>query len=287
MNESSKLPAQKTINDWLRAATTTLAAHSIPTPRLDAEVLLAYVLEQTRTWIIAHSDHSLSSQQITTLDDLLAQRLQRMPIAYLVGEKEFYGRRFFVTPSCLIPRPETETLIDLTLSAPGQSWSKETRVLDVGTGSGCIGLTLKAERPDISLTLSDVNEEALAVAKQNTTQLGISPVRYIQSDLLSHWLEHSKPQLFTIIVANLPYVDPTWERSPETDHEPSLALFADDKGLAFIKELIKQSRDLLILGGLLALEADPEQHEAIIGYAQENGFHLSESRDYAVLLQRV
>jgi release factor glutamine methyltransferase len=286
MNESSKLPAQKIINDWLLGATTQLAAHSIPSPRLDAEVLLRHILGQTRPWVIAHTDYLLSPEQIGILDNLLNQRLQRIPIAYLTGHKEFYGRDFHVTPATLIPRPETETLIDLTLSAPGQSWSKEMRVLDVGTGSGCIGLTLKAERPDIWLTLSDISEEALTVAKKNASQLGISPVQYIQSNLLSHWLEHTEPQFFTVIIANLPYVDPTWERSPETDHEPSLALFADDKGLALIKELIVQSGQLLAVGGLLALEADPEQHEPIISYAQENGFHLCESREYAILLQR-
>ena len=159
MNANSKRPAQ-TNNSWLRAAEALLAAVGVPSARLDAELLLASVLGVERVWLIAHSDEALKPATLRKANELLAQRADRMPIAYLRGTKEFYGRDFVVTPVVLIPRPETEALVDLA-----KKHHLSGRMLDVGTGSGCLGLTLALET-GASLTLSDISEPALAVARQ-------------------------------------------------------------------------------------------------------------------------
>ncbi len=252
-----------------------------PTPRLDAELLLSHVLGVTKSWLIAHGDDSLTKQQYEAFAVLCAQRALHQPVAYLTGRKEFYGRSFGVTPKVLIPRPETEALID-TLKRQALAG----RILDVGTGSGALGITLKLEDPGCSMTVSDVSEHALAVARANASALGAKPIRYVQSDLLEHWLSHGKPKPFDVIVSNLPYVDRGWDdTSPELTHEPALALYAEDGGLALIKRLIDQAPKLLVRGGHLLLEADPTQHDAIVTYA--TNFSEVERQDYALLLQKI
>ena len=254
---------------------------SIPSPRLDAEVLLAYLLEVKREWLVAHSDEELSSHIKNEFEVLVEQRLNREPVAYIIGNKEFYGREFIVTPEVLIPRPETEALIDMVKEYvhPG------TRVLDVGTGSGCIGITLKLEHPTLNMTLGDISEVALDIARKNAHMLGAKPLRFVISDLLEHWLSHQHPKSFDLIVANLPYVDSTWKRSPETDYEPELALFASDHGLELIKRLIDQCPGLLSCDSYVFLEADPEQHKAIIERATQNGLVIETVRDYILVFK--
>lgn len=263
------------IREWIVSAEQQLRAAHIPSSRLDAELIACHTLEKSRSWLIAHDDEAFVPGPA---DILLARRLTREPIAYILGSKEFYGRSFIVTPDTLIPRPETETLIELA-----QEHHLTGSIVDIGTGSGCIGITLALET-DADITLSDVSQSALDVAKKNVARLGAS-VHYATSDLLRYWIDRDQDGVFDVIVANLPYVDTAWERSPETDHEPSSALFADNGGLELILKLIEQSTAVLKPHGHLLLEADPEQHRAIIECAKKHGFRLIENRDYAVLLQ--
>lgn len=288
---NSKQPAPATINDWLVSSTHELTKANIPSARLDAELMLCHMLGVDRPWLIAHADDSLTLAALSQKggerrgglkeygEKLLLQRLKRQPLAYLFGKKEFYGREFIVNKDVLIPRPETEALIELA-----KKHEITGKILDVGTGSGAIGLTLSAELQNVTVTLSDVSPEALEVAKKNAKKLRMKSVEFIESDLLDHW--HKKGQAFDVIVANLPYVDTTWERSPETRHEPSLALFADDNGLEFIKPLIEQAPEVLISGGYLLLEADPEQHSTIISLAEDFEFSHIANEGYGVLLQK-
>ncbi len=280
MNVSSKAKAPQIIREWLSGATEELQAADVPTPRLDSELILAYTLDVDRTWLHAHSEDMIPIVTAHKADALLRQRTKRTPLSYLTGKKEFYGRQFIVNSDVLIPRPESETLIDLA-----KKYKLTGRLLDVGCGSGALGLTLALEC-SISLTLSDISYKALQVARKNAKSLGVSPVRYNHSDLLGHWLSHQKPKPFDAIIANLPYVDKSWERSPETDHEPSLALFAEDHGLRLINRLIVQATKLLKKGGYLLLEADPEQHDAIINYAKKSGLVLETTQDYIVVLRQ-
>ncbi len=280
MNASSKAKAPQIIREWLSGATEELRPVDIPTPRLDSELILAYVLDVDRTWLHAHSEDTIPAAIAHKANALLRERTKRTPLSYLTGKKEFYGRQFIVNSDVLIPRPESETLIDLA-----KKYKLTGRILDVGCGSGALGVTLALECP-ISLTLSDISYKALQVARKNAQLLGASPVRYIHTDLLGHWLSHQKPKPFDAIVANLPYVDKTWERSPETDHEPALALFADNRGLHLINQLIEQTPRLLRNGGYLLLEADPEQHTSIITHAKKSGLVLKTAQDYIVVLKR-
>lgn len=281
MNVNSKAKAPLTIHNWVLAAKAELRTALVPTPELDAELILAFALDVDRTWLHAHGEDAPPLSVIKKADILLAKRIHRVPLAYLTGTKEFYGREFTVTPDVLIPRPESETLIELA-----KKHHLSGRILDVGCGSGALGLTLALELP-VSLTLSDISYKALDIARKNAKALSVSPVRYVHSDLLDHWLSHQRPKPFDAIVANLPYVDKSWERSPETNHEPALALFADARGLALINRLITQTSSLLKKDGYLLLEADPEQHSSIIAEAKKSGLAHETTQDYIVAFKRI
>lgn len=284
MNENSPLPTL-VVNEWLQRATAALSDVGIPSARLDAELILAHTLRQNRTYLHAHPDAIIDNRQAEIADARLSLRLDRVPVAYIIGHKEFYGRRFHVTNATLIPRPESEALIELLKKAvPSQTrllTEAPLKLVDVGTGSGALGLTAKLLYPELDVTLIDNSRHALKVAEQNAAALH-TDVTILRSDLLA-----SYPFVADIIIANLPYVDPEWERSPETNHEPAEALFAHKHGLALILELLIQTKMQLVNGGHIILEADPVQHPTIIKAARENGLLLVEAEDYGLLLQKI
>lgn len=283
MNENLPLKALA-IKDWLRDAATALAQAGIDSAKLDAEIILAHTIRQNRTYLHAHDDEAISPRHREIADARLQLRLDRTPVAYIVGHKEFYGRLFRVNPSTLIPRPESETIITILkeLTAQGSLGLHTTpqRLVDVGTGTGCLGITAKLEMPDLDVTLLDISRHALKVAETNAKLLH-ADVTLTRSDLLLAY-----PLQADFIIANLPYVDPEWERSPETKYEPALALFAEDEGLALINRLIDQAPATLNADGYLLLEADPRQHAAIIKTAKSNKFTHHETRDFIVVLQK-
>jgi len=273
-------PQTLAIKNWLTDASAQLSRIGIPSYKLDAEIILAKVLNKDRTYLHAHSDDILDIDDIKLANKLLISRISRVPIAYINGHKEFYGRDFIVTPSTLIPRPESEDIITILKQLPlANCHSSSIKLIDIGTGSGCLGITIKLEFPIFDVTLSDISESALKVAKLNAKNL-IADVSIAHSDLLSNY--QSRPN---IIVANLPYVDKTWDRSPETDHEPTLALFADDQGLSIIKKLITQATDKLEYDGYLIIEADPEQHNQLTEYAKNKSFNMIAHRGYILVFQ--
>lgn len=278
MKENSHSPI--TINSWLARAARQLVNVGITTAQLDAEVLLAHTLRKPRTWLHAHIDEELDPRTIDIAQARLDLRTDRVPLAYIVGHKEFYGYNFRVTTATLIPRPESESLIDLLEHTSATRLEKQTLV-DVGTGSGCLGIVAKLKYPHLDVTLVDKSRHALAVAERNAKDLK-AEVNLLESDLLE-----SYPQTASIIIANLPYVNPKWERSPETDHEPSLALFADNNGLALIERLIQQTLSKLEKDGFLILEADPEQHEEIKKAAQAAGLILAKIDGYGLLFEKL
>lgn len=272
-------PRTQAIRDWLQSATQQLTAHNIQTARLDAEIILAHTVHRSRTFLHAHGEDLIEPRLREIADARLALRGDRTPIAYIIGHREFYGRQFRVTPATLIPRPESETFIDLLNELLASSSGKPKKLVDVGTGSGILGITAKLEHPSLDVTLLDISRHALKVAETNAKLLD-ADVAIIHSDLLANY-----PPVADIIVANLPYVDPSWERSPETDHEPELALFAKDDGLQLINTLIAQARSHLTPGSYLLLEADPRQHTTIVDSASAHGFALREIRGFIVCLQ--
>lgn len=283
MNEN--LPSKTTIKDWLDDATRQLVFATIPSARLDAELLLAHTIRKPRTWLHSHGDDALDGRQLEIARARLDLRLDRVPVAYIVGHKEFYGNKYKVTTATLIPRPESEVLIELLNEVLPKNEQllrdRPLRLVDVGTGSGSLGITAKLLHPELDVSLTDVSRHALNVAEENATALQ-ADVELIQSDLLGAY-----PFTADIIIANLPYVDPSWERSPETDHEPASALFAANNGLALIFELLLQSKEKLARGGKLILEADPEQHDAIKREAKQYGLVLHEQRGYGLLFDKL
>lgn len=269
--------ASTTIKQWLERAIEHLADAGIGSARLDCQLLVQDELGKDVMWLLAHDDKRLNDVQLSTLNAKLERRATREPLAYIRGFVEFYGRRFNVTPDVLIPRPETELLVEKALALPLPSGSI---AIDVGTGSGCIGISIKLARPGMSMLGSDVSEAALQVAESNASKLGAHST-FVLSDLLSDY--HGDK--LDLIIANLPYVDRIWETSPEVAAEPHIALYADDGGLALIKKLIDQAPLHLKSHGYLLLEADPRQFDEIWSYSEKAGFNMFSTDGYTVSLQ--
>lgn len=265
-----------TIADFLRAATTTLTNAGILTARLDTQVLLERALQRNKAWLLAHGEEKIEPEKLVNLQAQVQRRSAREPLAYILNRQEFYGRNFTVTSDVLVPRPETETLIEelKTLPLPDQA-----RVLDVGTGSGAIAITAELELPHLRTEACDISPPALAVARQNAERMGAN-VTFFMSDLLTR-AEHP----YDVIIANLPYVAEDWVRSPETDFEPKLALFAADAGLELIKKLLEQAPHWLTPKGYLLLEADPRQFAGITAAA--HAFTHVRDNGFTIILQKI
>lgn len=263
------------IQRWITEATQLLQAEDIPSARLDAELILSHTLRKPRTYIHAHPEDELDARQLEIADARLELRRERTPLAYIVGHKEFYGRRFKTTPATLIPRPETEAFIELLAEIVPKNLplvKERRRLVDVGTGTGAIGVTAKLEWPELDVTLTDLSQQALNVAKQNAKQLS-ADVSFHKGDLLRGY---GTP--VDIVVSNPPYVDKAWVVSPETHAEPELALYANKGGLSIIEQLLTQASRLLRPSGTLLLEADERQHAAIIQDATNRGLTHVQSR---------
>jgi len=275
------LPQTPAIKDWLIEASSQLSKVGIFSARLDAEIILAHVLNKNRTYLHAHPEQIIDSGQYKIANYSLNQRVNHVPIAYIVGHKEFYEREFIVTPATLIPRPESEDIINV-LKKLLQSTTYQmppAQLIDVGTGCGCLGITAKLEFPFLDVTLIDISNDALKIAAQNAKKLSADTI-IMQSDLLQNCT--IKPD---IIIANLPYVDKTWNRSPETDYEPKLALFADDHGESIIKTIIIQANHSFSPNGHIIIEADPTQHESLIKYAKKYFFIPIDRLNYAIVFK--
>ena len=266
------------ISEWLKIATKSLKTANIPSARLDAELILANTLRKNRTYLHAHLDEEIDPRRFDIANARLDLRLDRVPIAYILGYKEFYGRKFTVSPSVLIPRPESEDLISLFLELTASEIAEKV-LIDVGAGSGCLGITAKLERSNLSVILSDISKPALNIAEKNADALN-ADVHIQQQSLLNGQL---KPVDY--IFANLPYVDKNWDVSPELQYEPEIALFAEDEGLKLILQLISQAPRYLTSEGLLFIEADPQQHNRIIDEAVKNCFVKERVLNYILVLR--
>lgn len=283
MNENYQQPAPA-INDWLARSVSELRSAGITSASLDAEIILAHTLRKNRPYLHAHGDQIINARTEEIADARLALRLDRVPIAYIIGHKEFYGRHFKVTTATLIPRPESEAIIDVLNDIVPKNQpllpDQILRLVDIGTGSGILGITAKLEHPELDVTLVDISVPALNVA-ENNAQLLHAIVQTVKSDLLT-----SYPFTPDIILANLPYVDSSWERSLETDKEPEIALFAGDGGLAVINKLVVQAGARLAPAGTLILEADPTQHHAIIALARRYKLQKTHLQDYCIAFEK-
>jgi release factor glutamine methyltransferase len=232
---------------WLQQAIAQLQESE--SPRRDAEILLGFVTGKARTFILAFGETKLTAEQQQQLSVLLARRVKGEPVAHLVGEREFWSLPLRVSPVTLIPRPDTECLVEQALARmPATPCS----VLDLGTGTGAIALAIASERPDCDITALDLIPEAVELARDNASRLGITNVEVLQSD----WFSALNTQRFTLIVSNPPYIDGEDPHLSQGDvrFEPRSALVADNQGFADLRTLIESSRDFLEPGGWLLLE---------------------------------
>jgi release factor glutamine methyltransferase len=238
-----------TIKTLLAQAAKTLTNHS-DSPILDAEVLLGFVLGKPRTFLRAWCDNTLTDQQITAFETLIRQRQQGMPIAYLTGTREFWSRDFRVTSDVLIPRPDTELLIELSLELIPKN--QAVNLIDLGTGSGIIAVTLAAERPNAHVTAVDASLAALEIAKHNAQYHQLANIEFYQSD----WFSNVPKLLFDLVISNPPYVDADDEHLQQGDvrFEPQSALIADNQGLSDIQIIADKARSYLTPQGHLLIE---------------------------------
>ncbi len=244
-----------TVASCLQALSLRLLSHS-DTPGLDARLLLAHVLKRSTSWLAAHPEAPIDSPASTALEQSVLCLESGEALPYLLGEWEFFGLPFFVTPVVLIPRPETELLVEHALvflrSRPAAS------VLDVGTGSGCIAIALASHLPDISLTATDLSPEAIAVARRNAARHDLSArIDFFQADLFPASLH---PAPFDLLVANLPYIPTAALHSlPVHTREPALALDGGPDGLSLIRRLLSDAPRHLAPGARILLEIEASQ----------------------------
>jgi release factor glutamine methyltransferase len=233
------------------------------TPGLDSQVLLAQVLERPRAWVMAHPQAELNEVQSERLQSMLQRLEAGEPLPYVIGHWEFYGLDFQLNSAVLIPRPETELLVDQA-RAWLQANPMRNRAADVGTGSGCIAVSLAVHHPVLRVTATDVSATALRIARENATRHGVAKrIDFVQADLLA-----ALRQPFDLICANLPYI-PSAElkKLGIFEREPSLALDGGSDGLALIRRLLAQAEPRLAPGGLLLVEIEASQGGQVLSLA--------------------
>lgn len=256
------MPGAPTIREALDAA-------QQATDRIEARVLLREVLNQPDAYLLAHDDELLTAEQAQQYVALVVRRVAGEPVAYITGRREFHGREFAVNPAVLIPRPETEWLVELALQRlPAGAPS---RVLDLGAGSGCIGITIAAERPQAQVTLIDASEAALEIARANAAQWAPGNTTLLHSD----WYSAVAAERYDLIVANPPYVAEGDAHLQQGDlrFEPRSALAAGVDGLRDLQQIIAQAPQHLRAGGWLLLEHGFDQAVACVWLLEAAGFH--------------
>lgn len=235
------------------------------TPRLDAEVLLEHASGIARSWMLAFPETPVDTQAAGAFDDLVTRRARGEPVAYVTGVKEFYSLPFEVTPAVLVPRPETELLVSVTLerAPPGG------RVLDLGTGSGAIAIAVKHERPDLDVTAVDASVAALAVARRNAAR-SRAEVRFIESD----WCAALGDERFDVIASNPPYVPRVAASCGALAFEPALALDGGADGLDALRALVASAPPRLAPGGVLVVEHGYDQRSSVTTLAAGAGLAI-------------
>ncbi len=260
-----------TLRAWLARAEAGLNAGPHPErARRDAETLLLHLIGRNRAWLLTHLDDEFAGCTAIGFEGLLRRRATGEPIQHITGETEFYGLPFRVTPDVLIPRPETEHLVEHVIALAAQFHSP--RIVDAGTGSGAIAIALAHALNEAQLTAIDISDSALAIARENAERNGVaSRIRFHEGNLL----EPVAGQRFDVVVSNPPYV-PTSDRDTLSvevrDFEPALALFAGKDGLDLYRQLIPAAFTLLAPGGFVALEIGYGQSEAIRALLSDAGF---------------
>lgn len=242
------------------------AARAKGLDRVDAQALLGHVLQRDRGWLIAHDDALLSPAQADAFAQTCAQRADGVPVAYLLGEREFHGLRLRVTPDVLVPRPDTETLVNWALALLPEGTAAQ--VLDLGTGSGAIALAVAHRRPQAQVSATDLSEAALAVARDNAQALGLA----VQFASGAWWQAVAPTASFDLVLSNPPYIAAGDHHLPALRHEPALALTPGGDGLDALRAIIAGAAPHLRPGGWLLLEHGWDQAAAVAALLGDAGF---------------
>lgn len=269
-----------TLQEWLQNNQKQLEGVGITTARLDCLVLLEDALGKDRTLLLAHPEIELTSEQEFTLNEQITERLNHIPLAYIRGKSDFYGRTFVVNHNVLEPRPESETIIDLL---KGLNPGSGAVIADIGTGSGALAITAKLEYPEANVYGVDIDPECLEVAKTNAVHLG-AQVTFLESDLLSG-LTTSGSTPFALL-CNLPYVPNTFQINPAAMNEPRLAIFGGYDGLDLYRKMFSQIVSTQWYPHFLLTESLPPQHEQLAELAQVKGYKQKLEEDFIQLFER-
>jgi release factor glutamine methyltransferase len=267
----------KTLLEVLQSTTAYFTTHKIENPRLNAEHLIAQVLKLSRLELYLEFECKLNEEELARLRELVRRRAQGEPLQHLLGTVEFCGQTFKIDKRAMVPRPETEELVEFLKS---QISNPKSQILDVGTGSGVIALSLAKQFREVEVHAVDISEDALVLARENANQLGLSDrIRFRKGDLLEDIDER-----FDLIVANLPYI-PMQDRhllSREVLHDPEVALFGGAQGDELIRKLIELAPLRLNGGGLLALEIGINQAESLCDLLRLKNYHdIASKKDYS------
>ncbi len=261
----------------IQSASQQIAAIS-DSPQLDAEILLSHCIAKPRSHIRAWPEKKLTEAELNQFQTLLKKRRQGKPIAYLTGSREFWSRDFLVSDQVLIPRPDTELLIELALTRLKQNQS--AKILDLGCGAGIIAITLALELKTLKVLASDISDAALSIAQQNAERLGANNIELLKSN----WFSEIRPQAFDMIISNPPYIAETDPHLINGDvaHEPRLALIAAQNGLQDINAIAEQAINFLKPNGHLLIEHGYEQQSAVQSILLKNQYqHIETHQDLA------
>ena len=259
------------IDTWLKQSIDTLKLAGISTARLDALVLLADEMGHDKAWVLAHPDYILQIEKLKKLSTKITHRAHHTPLAYIRGHAEFYGRDFAVDERVLVPRPESEDIIDELKKNVGDIL--HPLIVDVGTGSGCLAVTASLEIAPSTVVATEIDSSALIVAKANAKNLN-SQAAFLRGDLLAP-LEQYPVEGPVIILANLPYVPYDYPVNDAAKHEPKLALFSNDNGLEHYKRLFDQLQAMNLEVNAVITESLVTQHQALEKLAQSHGYVVS------------
>ena len=269
------------LNEFMKIATaladgTEQLRSSSESPRLDAELLLAQALDVPRSYLFAHPEDTLDPAAVDRFFSSINRRSSRLPLAYMTGEKEFWSMTLVVSPDTLVPRPETEVLVDQVLQRIPRS--EKFTVLDLGTGCGAIALAIAKERPNCDITATDISEPALAVARQNANQHALPNIEFLCGD----WTAPVAGRAFDLIASNPPYVPDADPDLEHLGHEPQMALVSGADGLDAIRRISVEAKSVVKQGGTLLLEhGDSQQQEIARIMAADGWSEISHVNDLA------
>lgn len=262
------------VEAYIKQASGALRQAGIVSARLDCLILLEDATDKDRAWLLAHPEYELPVHIVDELNNKVTLRKQHIPLAYIRGRSEFYGRTFYVNQQVLEPRPETETMIELLLLVP---LPDRPIIIDVGTGSGALAITAKLELPRAQVYATDIDRSCLAVATRNMQAHG-TDVAWLEANLLG---SDELPRLADVVLANLPYVPNDFEINRAATHEPRLAIFGGPDGLDLYRKLFEEVQATYVL-----TEALPPHHDALAAIAAAAGYKQLRQQDFIQLFER-